>query len=261
MMLANPMILAIVAVVAALAFAGYMIYKHWDKIKAAFAVAWTWMQQAWGNIVSVFQRGVALAMQVFFNFTPLGIIIKNIMPALAWLKKIDMLAIGKNLIDGLINGITAKVNALKATIKGIANSTVTWFKGLLGIHSPSRVFMGFGDNIGDGLAIGMQRSIKGPMKQARNMAAGVAGAALLAAPVMAETPSRIASAIQPSQVAVSSATARAPLVMQFGDIVIHIHTTADQSPQDIAEAVAREIDKLKREGEKQARDAFRDDEA
>jgi len=274
MMLANPMILAIVAVVAALAFAGYMIYRHWDKIKAAFSVAWAWMQQAWGNIVGVFKRGVALALQVFFNFTPLGIIIKNIMPALAWLKNIDMLSIGKNLIDGLINGITAKFNALKSTVKGVANSAANWFKERLGIHSPSRVFMGFGDNIGAGLAIGMQRSIKGPMMQARNMAAGVAGAMALAAPVAmpaaassmadtkaptAETSSLVTSAIMPSQVAAPSA-APAPIVMRFGDIVIHIHAATDQSPQDIAEAVAQEIEKLKRDSEKAARDAFRDDE-
>jgi hypothetical protein len=33
-----------------------------------------------------------------------------------------------------------------------------WFKEKLGIHSPSRVFMGFGDNIAQGAAIGLQRT-------------------------------------------------------------------------------------------------------
>src|SRR5690606_20708208 len=52
MMMANPLVLAIVAIVATVAVAGYMIYKHWDTIKAAFYAgvamigrAWEWIKE------------------------------------------------------------------------------------------------------------------------------------------------------------------------------------------------------------------------
>ena len=40
----------------------------------------------------------------------------------------------------------------------MGDSVGGWFKEKLGIHSPSRVFMGFGDNIAQGAAIGLQRT-------------------------------------------------------------------------------------------------------
>ena len=40
----------------------------------------------------------------------------------------------------------------------MGDSVGGWFKEKLGIHSPSRVFIGFGDNIAQGAAIGLQRT-------------------------------------------------------------------------------------------------------
>ena len=57
-----------------------------------------------------------------------------------------------------MNGIGNKLAAAKDTIVNFGNSISGWFKETLGIHSPSRVFMGFGDNIGQGAAIGLQRT-------------------------------------------------------------------------------------------------------
>ena len=51
------------------------------------------------------------------------------------------------------------------------------FKSALGIHSPSRVFMGFGDNIAQGAAIGIGRSAGLASKAAAGMASDTAAAA------------------------------------------------------------------------------------
>ncbi|MES2905027.1 MAG: phage tail tape measure protein [Pseudomonadota bacterium] len=56
MMLANPVILAITLIVVGLAAAGYLIYRHWDTIKAAFARGIAALGQAWNWIKANFMR-------------------------------------------------------------------------------------------------------------------------------------------------------------------------------------------------------------
>ncbi len=65
---------------------------------------------------------------------------------LAWLSgaRATFKTFGANLIQSVIDGITGKLAALKNSILGVASSATAWFKAKLGIHSPSRVFMGLG---------------------------------------------------------------------------------------------------------------------
>jgi hypothetical protein len=44
MMLANPMVLAIVAIGAAIGVLAYLVYTNWDRIKAAFGAGWEWVK-------------------------------------------------------------------------------------------------------------------------------------------------------------------------------------------------------------------------
>lgn len=54
------------------------------------------------------------------------------------LKEINLLDIGKNIIQGLIDGIGEKIQAVKDKIKGVATTIKDGIKGALDIHSPSR---------------------------------------------------------------------------------------------------------------------------
>lgn len=65
--------------------------------------------------------------------------------------------VGGNMMDGLKNGITSAAENVKNAVAGVANGAVDKFKNLLGIHSPSRVFAGFGENISQGLANGINK--------------------------------------------------------------------------------------------------------
>lgn len=73
--------------------------------------------------------------------------------------------VGGNMMDGLKNGITGAAENVKNAVAGVANSAVDKFKSLLGIHSPSRVFAGFGENISQGLANGINK-VKGKVTEA-----------------------------------------------------------------------------------------------
>lgn len=75
-------------------------------------------------------------------------------------KGIDLLQIGKDIVNGLINGISSKIKKVKDTMTNLADSVTGKVKSLLGIHSPSRVFRDFGNFIGEGLAIGIDKSRK-----------------------------------------------------------------------------------------------------
>ncbi len=65
--------------------------------------------------------------------------------------------VGWQLIEGLLNGIKEGWNKLKEGAKDVGNGIVDFFKGVFGIHSPSRVFREeIGKNLGLGLIEGIE---------------------------------------------------------------------------------------------------------
>ncbi|WP_102866729.1 tape measure protein [Pseudovibrio exalbescens] len=70
-------ILAIVAVVAVLAAAAWLIYDNWDVVSKWLVGAWEWMQQAAGALWDYLETA--------FSWTPLGIIINNWSAVEEWL--------------------------------------------------------------------------------------------------------------------------------------------------------------------------------
>lgn len=63
---------------------------------------------------------------------------------------------GRNIIQGLIDGIGSMMGAIGRAVLNIVPEAIRGpFEDLLGIHSPSRVFRGYGVNIGQGLILGI----------------------------------------------------------------------------------------------------------
>lgn len=81
----------------------------------------------------------------------------------------DFADIGKNIIDGLINGIKTGINNIKNTIGNVANSILDTAKSALGIHSPSKMFKEIGQNITAGLTQGIDTTSKDAVKSSENM--------------------------------------------------------------------------------------------
>lgn len=85
--------------------------------------------------------------KLILNWSPLGLFYKAFAGVMKWFN-IDLpgqfTEFGGHLIDGLVNGIKNKWESLKSTVTEMGDSVGGWFKEKLGIHSPSRVFMGFG---------------------------------------------------------------------------------------------------------------------
>jgi phage-related protein len=101
-----------------------------------------------GNIASAVGQGIDNAIQ-FFRDLP-----GNILKAVENFGNL-LFEAGRNLLEGLWNGIKSLANTIITRIKNFAHDmTVAMFEAL-GIRSPSKVFHGIGVNVVKGLALGI----------------------------------------------------------------------------------------------------------
>lgn len=82
----------------------------------------------------------------------------------------DIISVGADIVKGIWQGITGMGDWLWENVKGFFNGIVDGVKGILGIHSPSKVFAGIGENMALGLGEGwndefdaVKKSVNGDM--------------------------------------------------------------------------------------------------
>ena len=172
-LLTNPIGLLITGI----AVAAYLIYDNWEKIgpwfselwqtvSGAFSSAWNsitnFCSEAWTNISNFFTSGIGNITATILDWSPLGLFQQVFSTVLSWFG-IDVPSkfsdFGKNMIDGLVNGIKNAWEGAKQIVSDLGEGIKGWFAEKLGIHSPSRVFKGYGVNVVEGLTIGMNKSI------------------------------------------------------------------------------------------------------
>ena len=81
----------------------------------------------------------------------------------------DIIEVGKDIVRGLWEGIKAMASWIGEKVSGFVGGLVDGVKGVLGIHSPSRVFAGIGQNMALGLGQGFE-------KQMQSVTAGIQNA-------------------------------------------------------------------------------------
>lgn len=72
----------------------------------------------------------------------------------------DIIEVGKDIVRGLWEGIKLMASWIGEKISGFVGGLVDGVKGVLGIHSPSRVFAGIGQNMALGLGQGFERQMQ-----------------------------------------------------------------------------------------------------
>ena len=85
----------------------------------------------------------------------MAIIVQTIWDALP-----DIIEVGKNIVRGLWEGIKAMASWIGEKVSGFVGGLVDGVKGVLGIHSPSRVFAGIGQNMALGLGQGFEKQMQ-----------------------------------------------------------------------------------------------------
>ncbi|MEE3805465.1 hypothetical protein V2H29_00715 [Lysinibacillus fusiformis] len=91
--------------------------------------------------------------------------------AKSFLSSINLVDIGKNIIQGLINGMGSMMSAVTGKIKEVASSVTNGIRKFLGIHSPSRVMIALAKWIPIGVAKGIE-SATNVVQKATNIMAG-----------------------------------------------------------------------------------------
>lgn len=125
----------------------------WNAIKDGVTTAWENTKNAVINTAKSIVDGAAQAWEDFKK--AISDAVDRAKEIFDDLRNINLFEIGKNIIDGLINGIMDKWNELGKIVKGIADGITGWITGKLDINSPSRVMAKLGMFTSQGLAEGM----------------------------------------------------------------------------------------------------------
>ena len=118
------------------------------------------------------QMVISLVNGIAQNIPQLVTSVLNIMATIVqtiWDSLPDIIEVGKNIVRGLWGGIKSMASWIGDKVSGFVGGLVDGVKGVLGIHSPSRVFAGIGQNMALGLGQGFE-------KQMQSVTAGIQNA-------------------------------------------------------------------------------------
>ena len=173
---ANPIGL-VVAAVAALVAAFVIAYKRsetfrnlvtaaFDAVKRAASAVWDWLKRNWPTLLAILTGPIGAAVLVIVKnwdkikgaFTAAWNAIKrvasNIAGTISGLAG-QMVRIGRDIVEGLWNGIKAAGSWLREKVTGWARGILDNIKSTLGISSPSRETRRFGGYMAEGMAAGI----------------------------------------------------------------------------------------------------------
>jgi TP901 family phage tail tape measure protein len=167
----------------------------WAVIQAAFSTAINFVLGLIGFFAKVFTGDFSGALESAKNTA--SRIWQNIVSIF---KSINLADIGRNILQGLINGIKSMAGAVTKAVSGIASAIPSKIKSFLGIHSPSRVLMELGEFTGEGFVNGLKSMVNNVKAATEDMASAAVPSLAYETPV----PSRV-SLGTPSGIEVSQA--------------------------------------------------------
>jgi len=115
----------------------------WDSIKTFILDIWDKLKSGVADKASALKDSV----------------ITIIDSAMQWIRELPGKALqwGKDVIQGLINGIRNMAGNLGGAIRGVVDNAVSGVRNFLGLSSPSKLFREMGVNVGEGFEQGIER--------------------------------------------------------------------------------------------------------
>ncbi len=173
---------------ALLGVAAYMLYKNWDGVVGGAKALWqdlsnfisgvvnsiaSFFGACWERIKAFFNSGIGNISAQIINWSPLGLFYQSFASVMSWFGvqlPSSFTQFGANIIQGLWNGLKSKIESVKTWFAQQAASLKQTFAGVMGIHSPSRVFRRFGGWMMEGLQIGLDKGASRPITSVANTA-------------------------------------------------------------------------------------------
>lgn len=143
----------VVTAIAALVTWLVTLYNTNDEFREKVNAAWAAVKTVVLNAVAAFENAVD---KFFDKVVEIGNSVVSFFKSVPE----QMVEIGKNIVRGLWEGIKAMASWVKEKVSGFVGGLVDGVKGVLGIHSPSRVFAGIGQNMALGLGQGFERQMQ-----------------------------------------------------------------------------------------------------
>lgn len=149
----------------------------WPLISASVQIAWNAIKGIIKIVLDIILGLIQFWVKVFTGdwsgaWNTIKSLFKNIWDdILGIFKGINLVEIGKNIVQGLINGFGSMFGAIKQKVKDLANLIPDGLKKFLGIHSPSKVLADeVGQYLPKGLAKGMDENLDIVTKATNRMA-------------------------------------------------------------------------------------------
>lgn len=134
----------------------------WNAIKGVASTIWSGIKSVVTTGINAVKSVVTTVMNAVKSvFSTIWNAIKDIFTTAAKgitdiMKGVNLFDIGKNIVQGLINGIKSMIGSVGSAIGSIKDSIVNGAKSLLGIHSPSTVMR---DEVGQYITLGIVQGI------------------------------------------------------------------------------------------------------
>lgn len=184
-LLATPLGIALTL----MATAAYMLYSRWDGVVGGAKLLWQdlcsvvstvasavagFFANMWATVQSLFSSAISAILSLIRSFNPVSAFQAAFAAVSGFFSGLvgRFAAFGGMIIDGLVNGIRAKIGAAVAAVQGLGARIKSAFTGAksMDIHSPSRVFKRYGGFIAEGLAIGVNGGAARPVGRIAQLA-------------------------------------------------------------------------------------------
>lgn len=143
----------VVTAIAALVTWLVTLYNTNDEFREKVNAAWAAVKTVVLNAVAAFENAVD---KFFDKVVEIGNAVVSFFKSVPK----QMVEIGKNIVRGLWEGIKLMASWIGEKVSGFVGGLVDGVKGVLGIHSPSRVFAGIGQNMALGLGQGFEKQMQ-----------------------------------------------------------------------------------------------------
>jgi len=140
-----------------------LLRDNWDSVTGAIAGGWDLLvaaaQDGAAWLGETIGAGLSGIIDLFWQYHPLGIVIRQWDEITGYLEGIDLVETGRDILLGLVWGILDIRQQAIDAVMGIGEDILNAVTAFFGISSPSKLMQEMGGHVGEGFALGVAQSM------------------------------------------------------------------------------------------------------